>query len=107
MTEKFELIKGNYTPSEAADVLLSLLNDKIKFHSLKMMNLKDEDIDVSASEKRYEELKSFKRVVEKMVMAAHHNYMNVKINGTIELELVDLKPEGKEIDLPEKTISKI
>ncbi len=107
MKEKFELIQGNYTPSEAADVLLSLLNDKIKFHSLKMMNLKGEDIDVSASEKRLEELKSFKRKVEKMVMAAHHNYMNVKINGKIELELVDLKPEGKEIDLPEQTIRKI
>lgn len=34
-TETIDLIKGTFTPPAAREVLLSLLNSKIKFHQLK------------------------------------------------------------------------
>ena len=34
-TEKIELIKGTFTPREAQEILLTLLNGKINFHNMK------------------------------------------------------------------------
>lgn len=34
-TEKIDLIKGTFSPSEARDILLDLLNSKINFHNKK------------------------------------------------------------------------
>ncbi|MGB3152096.1 MAG: hypothetical protein WBB27_15685 [Maribacter sp.] len=47
MRENITFIKDCFTPAEAADVLLSLINDKIKFHSVKSLNLRHEDDDCS------------------------------------------------------------
>ena len=105
MKEQFKLIQGTFTPAEAADVMLSLLNDKIRFHSLKMMNLKDETNNISESRKRLEELKSFKRRVEQMLMAAHHNYMELEINGDIHLRMVKPETQSDEIDISKTQIS--
>ncbi|MDQ3375045.1 MAG: hypothetical protein M3521_14310 [Acidobacteriota bacterium] len=35
-TKTVNLIKGNFAPEEATEVLLELLNSKIKFHSMKI-----------------------------------------------------------------------
>lgn len=99
MKERFDLIRGSFTPSEAADVLLSLLNYKIKFHSIKRLNLQDHEQDIRASEERLLELTKFKQLVEQSVISAHHNFMEIKINGTIEIELVEPKTEKLELDL--------
>lgn len=33
--EKIQLVKGEFTPDQASDVVMSLLNQKINFHKLK------------------------------------------------------------------------
>ena len=30
--QKFQLVKGDFTPSEASDVIMSLIDEKINFH---------------------------------------------------------------------------
>jgi hypothetical protein len=95
MKEKFKLIQGSFSPPEAADLLLSLLNYKIKFHSLKRLNLQDDEKNVHNSEVRLIELANFKQVVEQIVIDAHHNNMEVRIKGDIEVELVESQRNTK------------
>jgi len=48
--ESFHLVKGQFSPEEAREVLLSLINSKIQFHELQIMRKKargEGDIDVS------------------------------------------------------------
>ncbi|GMN09816.1 hypothetical protein MTsPCn9_18590 [Croceitalea sp. MTPC9] len=79
-----QLVEGSFSPAEAADVLLSLINYKIKFHSVQILNLKEIEKDaVKKSEKRIEELKDAKNKVTELVLNARKKGENLKINSTI------------------------
>lgn len=89
MNEQIKFIEGNFTPAEAADVLLSLLNDKIKFHTVKALNLRQNENDsVCSSTERISSLKEAKKRVEELVVSAHKNGMELKIDSSIEINLV-------------------
>jgi len=89
MNEHIKFIQGNFTPAEAADVLLSLLNDKIKFHTVKALNLRQNEKDsVCSSTERILRLKEAKKRVEELVVSAHKNGMELKIDSSIEINLV-------------------
>ncbi|MGB5203589.1 hypothetical protein [Eudoraea sp.] len=90
MTENIAFIKGLFSPAEAADVLLSLINDKIKFHTVKSLNLRHEGPDADlTSEDRIKELKEAKKIIEQLVLSAHKNGYELEINSTIDIKLVE------------------
>ena len=90
MKENIALIKGQYSPAEAADLLLSLLNDKIKFHSVKALNLRQDEVNSEiSSQDKIKNLKEAKKVVELLVLKAHKNGLELDINSTIEIKLID------------------
>lgn len=90
MTENIAFIKGLFSPAEAADVLLSLINDKIKFHTVKSLNLRHEGPDADlTSEDRIKELKEAKKIIEQLVLSAHKNGCELEINSTIDIKLVE------------------
>jgi|GEM_PF-271582 len=83
-----KLVEGVFSPAEAADVLLSLINDKIKFHTVQVLNLKGGyNEDTSNSEQRIKELQEAKHVVKDLVVKAQQEGMNVEINGPIRIKL--------------------
>ncbi len=91
MNENITFIEGAFSPAEAADVLLSLLNDKIKFHTVKSLNLRETVQDsVDSSAERIIRLRKAKKRVEELVVLAHKNGMELKINSTIEIDLVPI-----------------
>ncbi len=91
MSENITFIKGRFSPAEAADVLLSLLNDKIKFHAVKSLNLREgEKGPECASGDRIKGLREAKKRVEELVVLAHKNGMELKIDSTIEIKLVSI-----------------
>lgn len=91
MNESITFIEGDFSPAEAADVLLSLLNDKIKFHTVKSLNLRETEQDsVDSSTERIVRLQKAKKRVEELVVLAHKNGMELKINSTIEINLVPI-----------------
>lgn len=91
MNENITFIEGHFSPAEAADVLLSLLNDKIKFHTVKALNLReDEKRSECASAERIKRLREAKKRVEELVVLAHRNGMELKIDSNIEINLVPL-----------------
>ncbi len=89
MKESIAFIKGRFSPAEAADVLLSLINDKIKFHVVRSLNLRQEGLDSGlSSEERIGKLKEAKKVIEQLVLKAHKDGMELVIKSKIEIELV-------------------
>lgn len=88
MKEDIIFIEGSFSPAEAADVLLSLLNYKIKFHSVKSLNLRQEEPDaVCRSTERISKLKQAKKRVEELVVKAHKNGLELKIDSQIAIKL--------------------
>ncbi len=88
INNKFEvsLVEGEFEPAESAEVLLSLLNYKVKFHSVRLLNLKETGTsDPEASQKRIEELKAAKQEVTKLVLEARNNGWNLQIDSTIKI----------------------
>ncbi|UII78122.1 hypothetical protein [Flagellimonas sp. CMM7] len=84
--ESFLLIEGSFTPADAAEVLLSLLNDKIKFHTVQLLNLKDTDrVDYLNSESRINELKVAKGRMTEIILDARSHGNQLKIHSTIEI----------------------
>ena len=90
MTKDIRFIEGHFSPAEAADVLLSLLNDKIKYHTVKSLNLRNEESHTEQiSEGRIQDLKAAKKIVEQLVISAHKKGKQLEINGNIKIKLVD------------------
>ncbi|WP_445383357.1 hypothetical protein [Robiginitalea sp. IMCC43444] len=90
MTEEIVFIKGSFNPAEAADVLLSLLNDKIKFHTVKSLKLNpgsSQSEEHSAA--RIGALREAKKKVEELVLMAHKEGLDLEINSTLAIQLTD------------------
>jgi hypothetical protein len=84
--QRFQLIKGTFTPSEAAQVLLSLVKSKIDYHSLqKLSNEERFGGDVAHSEKRLQELKELQVALKEVFASAASEEQTLKIEGWIEI----------------------
>nr|WP_299387157.1 hypothetical protein [Allomuricauda sp.] len=85
-TSSFLLIDGLFTSLEAADILLSLVNDKIKFHTVQQLNSGDPESDAyKSSERRIQQLKSTKSEITQMILEARKEGYELKIHSTIEI----------------------
>jgi hypothetical protein len=90
MTEDITFIRGHFSPAEAADILLSLLNDKIKFHTVKSLHLREGEPDADqTSQDRIQALKEAKKTVERSVLNAHKKGLLLEINSSIAINLVE------------------
>ncbi|MDT0606625.1 hypothetical protein [Croceitalea rosinachiae] len=86
--EVIQLVTGTFSPAEAADLLLSLINYKIKFHSVQIPNLQsDESAVIEKSEKRIEELKKAKHKMTQLILDARQKGQNLEINSIIEITI--------------------
>lgn len=57
--DSLHLIKGQFSPSEAKEILLSLFDYKIQFHQLQLLSMRERGMDAYLhSKERLEELKS-------------------------------------------------
>tara|TARA_R110002051_G_scaffold55510_1_gene103339 strand:- start:498 stop:809 length:312 start_codon:yes stop_codon:yes gene_type:complete len=86
--QQFKIVDGAFTPSETAEVLFTLINDKIKFHNLQITEITERfSGDTSHSERRIKELQASKEKIKELIIAARDNGQTIKINGTIELSM--------------------
>ncbi|KAB1157659.1 hypothetical protein [Flavobacterium luteum] len=85
---KFQLIEGDFTPTEALKILMSVINSKIKFHQLdSFSNQIRFNSDASHSKKRIEALTESNEAIKKIIKEAEDKGMKLKINSTIEIVL--------------------
>ncbi len=90
--EQIQLIEGTFNAVEAADVLLSLVTYKIKFHNLQLLNSEEKNgISREQSEKRIAELKAAKNRITQIIMDARNSGASIEINSNIDIKVVKSK----------------
>jgi len=86
----FKLIDGDFEPSEARSILFTLVNSKINFHSMESFGITIRTSgDTSFHEKRIKELAQTNVDIKKVLDYATENKLNLRINGNIEIGLLD------------------
>jgi len=90
--DKIQLIEGTFNPIEAADVLLSLVTYKIKFHNLQLLNLSsNHEVARKQSEKRIAELKEAKNKITQIIMEARNSGALLEITSDIDIRIKNSK----------------
>ncbi|MBS9462414.1 hypothetical protein KIM67_08335 [Flagellimonas sp. 389] len=87
-TYNVRLVEGEFDPAESAEVLLSLLNYKIKFHTVQLLNLKEtQNSDPEKSQKRIEDLKAAKQKVTELVVQARNKGQTLEIRSILNIKI--------------------
>ncbi len=87
--EEIQLIKGNFNAVEAADILLSMINDKIKYHTVKSLNLNQSREEQNYSKQRIAQLRDVKKTVTDLVIEANKTGHRLQIEGTVKICVKD------------------
>jgi hypothetical protein len=86
--QEVNLIKGMFDASDAAEVVLTMLRNKIKFHQNHIYSFKETGLgDIDYSQKRIQELQAAKNDVTDFLVQAKKENRKVAINGTINLSI--------------------
>ncbi|MBP2834011.1 hypothetical protein J8281_17580 [Aquimarina sp. U1-2] len=93
MTKKeqhVKLIEGTFTPSEAADILISMITKKINFHKLQRLSALEQYCDDATVhlDDRIAQLKRAEEETKELIVNARKEGYQLKINGSVEIELV-------------------
>lgn len=92
--ETVKLIRGTFSPEDAAEVLFSILSDKIRFHNIQVLSIKERfNGDTSYSEQRLVELKAAKEKVSQLILEAKNSNSEIEIQSDINIQL-KLKSEA-------------
>lgn len=87
-TEIIELIKGTFTPIEAREIILQLLDSKINFHNVKNWSSRERfgkpDAD---SEQRLEHLVESRKRVQALISKSIDEEKTMTINSIIEINI--------------------
>ena len=88
-SQKIQLVDGTFTPSETADVVLALLNEKINFHKLQRISWCEgsADADTKYPDSRIAELEKEKVVTKEFVTQVRHMGKKLRINGILEISV--------------------
>jgi hypothetical protein len=87
-TEIIELIKGTFTPDEAREILLQLLNSKINFHNRRNFSSRERFGKPDAySEQRLEYLMESRKIVLALVSKSTDAEKLLTINSSIEINI--------------------
>jgi hypothetical protein len=82
----FKLVDTCYPAHEAKQVLLALINDKIKFLNVQILSITERyNGDTSHLENRVIELKEEKERLKELLKAAKEQDLDVTIDGNVEL----------------------
>lgn len=102
--QTFRLIEGSFTPGEAREVLLALLNSKINFNHMAAFGLEERnDGDAGHHRKRVAELKAVRTQVSHLLEEARKGGFRVELQGEFSIQLV---PDAK-AGLAETTTAKV
>lgn len=87
--ETIKLIDGEYTPQEAASILLAVIEEKIKYHNIQILSFEERfSVSNENSIKRLEELKQSREEICNLVELAKSENKSFKIKSNINIELV-------------------
>ena len=86
LKEPIKLIEGKFSPEDAKEILLELINHKINFHKLKNFSSEERfGQSIEGSKKRIEYLKKAKQKIVKIIDKANDNNNNLRLESSIEI----------------------
>lgn len=87
ITQKIQLVNGIFTPTEAAQVILNLIEQKINFHKIQRLQKweANHNFNTETIDRRIKELKKEKRIAQEFMDQSNAAGKDVKINGVVEL----------------------
>lgn len=84
--QPIKFIEGKFSPEEAKEVLVDLINHKINFHSLKNFSSEERfGKPVEESQKRIEELKESREKIILLIQQAVDKNANLRIESSINI----------------------
>jgi hypothetical protein len=87
--QKIQLVDGSFTASEAGDVILALLDEKINFHKLQRISWCEgsEEADTQYPDDRIKELQEEKRIAKEFIASVRHQGKKLRIDGVLNITL--------------------
>jgi hypothetical protein len=88
--QEIRLVDGEFTPSEACDIVNSLLEQKINFHKLQRLAMWEGNINANASfpNSRIDELETERNRFKEYMRIAREEGAMLKIKGNLEITLI-------------------
>lgn len=88
-TQKIQLVDGVFTVSEASDVVLALLNEKINFHKLQRLSLSEgsDSANTNFPDGRITELENEKAVAKEFFADCRAKGTTIKIDGVLNISI--------------------
>ena len=85
--QKVQLVEGKFSPSEASDIISSLIAEKINFHKLQRLGRSEGNInaDCEYPNNRIEELEQERMIAKEFIKIARLEGKSLTINGTLEI----------------------
>lgn len=81
-----KLIDGKFNATDAAEILFSVLDAKIRFHNIQIMSVSERfNGSTLDHEKRLEELEKSKKLVAALIVQAKNDDCEIVINSTVSL----------------------
>ena len=82
-----KLIDGIFNADDAAEILFSVLEAKIRFHNLQMMSVSERfNGSTSIHESRLQDLENSKKTVTELIMLAKKGKSRLNISSIIQIE---------------------
>jgi DNA-binding HxlR family transcriptional regulator len=88
-TQKIQLVKGEFTPSEASHIITNLLNDKINFHKIQRLQMWEGNHKCKTNklDDRIKELEKEKAIAKEFINNIESLGKKLKINGVLEISV--------------------
>ena len=89
--QNIQLVDGEFTPSQASDIISALINQKINYHKIEGLQLweRDHNNDPKPLSNCIDELEKEKRHAEEFIAELKAKGKNLKINGILNLSIAD------------------
>ena len=87
VVQKVQLIEGQFTPSEAKDLISSLISEKINFHKIQRLGqvIHDENCDTKYSEERIMDLITERKIAKEFITKSKVKGRNIKIDCVLKI----------------------
>ncbi len=89
VSQKIQLVKGEFTPSEASHIIMNLIDEKINFHKIQRLQIWEGDHKCKTDQLdgRIAELEKEKVIAKEFINSTRDLGQNLKINGILEISV--------------------
>ena len=90
--QEFQLVEGTFNAHDAAEVLFTLISNKINFHKLQQFSFQERNVgDIAHSKQRIASLEKSREQVKRLIEECRNNDLHVELEGIIKIKIVDKK----------------